>query len=59
MSVGELDFQDTWQRSLLGAVAIGSNRLVLEKMSNKVMHESEKILGGDLVNFYFDIIEHN
>ena len=59
LSVGELDYQDTWQRSQLGAVAIGSSRVVLEKMSNKIMHESEKILGGDLVDFYYDIIEHN
>jgi uncharacterized protein YlxP (DUF503 family) len=59
MSVGELDYQDTWQRSLLGAVAIASSRVVLEQMSSKVMQESEKILGGDLADFYYDIIEHH
>jgi uncharacterized protein YlxP (DUF503 family) len=58
ISVGELDYQDTWQRSLLGAVAVGSSRIVLEKMCHKIEHESEKILGGDLVDFYYDIIEH-
>jgi uncharacterized protein YlxP (DUF503 family) len=57
--VGELDYQDTWQRSLLGAAAVGSSRIILEKMSNKIMHESEKILGRDLADFYYEIIEHS
>jgi len=58
MSVAELDYQDTWQRSLLGAAAVGSSREVLEQMSNKILLESERILGGDLVDFYFEILEH-
>jgi len=59
ISVGELDYQDAWQRSLLGAAAVGSSRIILEKMSNKIMHESEKILGRDLADFYYEIIEHS
>jgi len=59
ISVGELDYQDTWQRSLLGAAAVGSSRVILEKMSSKIMNESERILGGDLVDFYYEIIEHS
>jgi uncharacterized protein YlxP (DUF503 family) len=58
VSVAELDHQDIWQRGRLGAVAIASSSVVLEQLGEKLIRESEKILGGDLINSNIEIIEH-
>jgi uncharacterized protein YlxP (DUF503 family) len=58
ISVAELDHQDLWQRSRLGAVAIASSRAVLEQLGERIVRESEKLLGGDLVNSSIEIIDH-
>lgn len=58
ISVAELDHQDLWQRGRLGAVAIASNRVVLEQLGEKLVRESEKLLGGDLLNSSIEIIDH-
>ena len=57
-SVAELDYQDLWQRSRLGVVSISSDRAVLERFSEKVVRESERLLGSDLMNCTVEIIEH-
>ncbi|MDA2934770.1 DUF503 domain-containing protein [Acidobacteria bacterium AH-259-D05] len=56
-SVSEIDHQDVWQRARLGAVSIGPNRKVLEKVSTQFIRESERILGGDLVRYDVEIFE--
>jgi uncharacterized protein YlxP (DUF503 family) len=58
ISVAELEHQDLWQRGRLGAVAIASSRQVLEQLGEKVIRESEKLLGGDLVDSSIEIIDH-
>jgi uncharacterized protein YlxP (DUF503 family) len=58
VSVAELEHQDLWQRGRLGAVAIASNPLVLEQLGEKLIRESERILGGDLINSSIEIIDH-
>ena len=58
ISVAELNHQDLWQRGRLGAVAIGSSRVVLEQLGDKLIRESEKLLGGDLINSSIEIIDH-
>ena len=58
VSVAELEHQDLWQRGRLGAVAIASSRSVLEKLGEKLVRESERLLGGDLINSSIEIIEH-
>lgn len=58
-SISELGYQDLWQRGRLGAVAIGPNRVVLERLSQKFIQESERILGGDLVDFHVEIFDHD
>jgi uncharacterized protein YlxP (DUF503 family) len=57
-SVAEIDYQDTWQRGRLGAVSIGSDRRLLQQVSQKLVAESERILGGDLIRYEIEIIEH-
>ena len=58
VSVAELDHQDLWQRGRLGAVAIASSRVVLEQLGDQLVRESERLLGGDLVNTSIEIIDH-
>lgn len=58
VSVAELDHQDLWQRGQLGAVAIGSSWGVLDKLAGKLVRESERLLGGDLVACTTEIIDH-
>jgi len=39
-------------------VAIASSSVVLEQLGERLIRESEKILGGDLINSNIEIIEH-
>jgi len=56
-SVAEIGYQDTWQRGLIGAVSIGSERHKLEQIAKKLVQEGERILGGDLVRSEIDIVD--
>ena len=59
MGISEIDFQDTWQRCRLGAVAVGPDPVVLQQVCERFIRESERILGGDLVDYQSDIFEHD
>lgn len=56
-SISEIGHQDVWQRARLGAVSIGPDRKVLERVSTQLIRESERILGGDLVRYDVEIFE--
>jgi uncharacterized protein YlxP (DUF503 family) len=58
ISVSELDHQELWQRARIGAAAVGPSRAVLEQLSERFIRESENLLGGDLINYSVEIIEH-
>lgn len=58
-SVAEIGYQDLRQRARLGAVSVGSDRHTLEKVSSKLIRESERILGGDLVDFQVEIFDYD
>lgn len=58
-SIAEIEYQDLWQRSRIGAVSIGYNRIELEKLSERFQRESERILGGDLVDFVTEILDYD
>lgn len=57
-AVSELDHQDTWQRSRLGVVLVGSDRGVLRQLGDQIERESERLLGGDLLSFASELLEH-
>ncbi|MBI4484140.1 MAG: DUF503 domain-containing protein [Acidobacteria bacterium] len=57
VSVAEIGYQDLWQRSQLGAVSIGSDRQVLEKMVAQFIREMEKGLDGHLVDYQVEFLE--
>lgn len=57
-SVSELDHQDVWQRSRIGVAAVGPDRGVLEQVADQVRRECERLLGGDLLDFSVQFLEH-
>ncbi len=57
LAVAELDHQETWQRATLGVVSISSSRRNLEQVLERVLRESEKLLGRELEDHSIDYIE--
>lgn len=49
VSVAELDGQDTWQRSVIGIVAIAADSAFLEHSLREALEESERLLGRGLI----------
>ena len=41
VAVAELDYQDKWQRAVIGVVTINSQKAVVETMLNKILSEAE------------------
>lgn len=56
-SVAEIGHQDLWQRSQLGAVTVGADRRLLEKLADQFVRESEDILGELLLESRVEIID--
>lgn len=56
-SIAEIQYQDQWQRSVLGAVSIGSDRARLEQVSQEFLRESERIFGEQLIRSDIEFIE--
>ncbi|MCH6553632.1 MAG: DUF503 domain-containing protein [Candidatus Acidiferrales bacterium] len=50
VAVAELDHQELWQRATVGVVSISNDNSHLAQVLETVVHESEKILKGDLVD---------
>ncbi len=56
-SIAEIEHQDLWQRSKIGAVTISGDRQTLDRVVQQFIQESERILGGDLIDYRIEIIE--
>ncbi len=50
VAVAELDHQELWQRATVGVVSISNDNSHLAQVLETGVHESEKILKGDLVD---------
>jgi uncharacterized protein YlxP (DUF503 family) len=50
VAVAELEYQDVWQRSVIGVVSISGSQRYLAQAIEKVAQESELMLGRDLVS---------
>lgn len=48
VSVAELDFQDSWQSSLIGIVTISSSAAFARKVLENVEREASRMLAADL-----------
>ncbi len=58
-SVSEIGHQELLQRAWLGAVSIGPDRIQLERISNQLIGECERILGDDLLRYSIEIFDHD
>ena len=48
VSVAELEFQDTWQRSVIGVVSISSDENHTREVLQRAEHEAARMLGAAL-----------
>ena len=56
VAVAELDHQDSWQRATVGVVSLSNDSLHLTQLLEAVSTESERILGGDLVESHIEYL---
>jgi uncharacterized protein len=56
VAVAELDHHDTWQRSVVGVVTISNEEKHVNEMLQKVLDESDRILGSFLIHQAVEII---
>jgi uncharacterized protein len=57
VAVAEIDYQDTWQRSLVSAVTVSGDHAHAEQTLQLVEREATHILGGVLVGSTVEWIE--
>jgi uncharacterized protein YlxP (DUF503 family) len=56
VAVAELDFEDMWQRSVVGVVTLSNEEHHVEEALQKVLAEADKILGPVLVGHAVDFL---
>ena len=56
VAVAELDFEDTWQRSVVGVVSLANNAGYLEQAMRTVLEDAERQLGRDLAGHELEIL---
>jgi uncharacterized protein len=57
VAVAEIDYQDTWQRSLISAVTVSGDHTRAEQTLQLVEREASAMLGGALVGTTIEWIE--
>lgn len=58
-SISEIEHQDLWQRSRLGAVTIGPDARKLEKVARQLVEDIENTLGSDLARHEIEFFEYD
>jgi uncharacterized protein YlxP (DUF503 family) len=48
VALAELDYQEKWQRALVGVVALNSQKGVVDQVLQKVLQEAERIQEGEI-----------
>ena len=56
VAVAELDFEDTWQRSVVGVVTLSNEEQHVEETLQKVWAEADRIVGPLLVSHTVDFL---
>jgi uncharacterized protein YlxP (DUF503 family) len=56
VAVAELDFMDTWQRSVVGVVTLSNEERHVEEVLQKVLAEADRQLGPLVVGHSVDIL---
>ncbi len=55
IAVAEIDYLDSWQKSIIGIVSISNSRQTLDKLSSQILSYIENYFPGTLVNHYINI----
>ena len=56
VAVAELDFEDMWQRSVVGVVTLSNEEHHVEEALQKVLAEADRILGPVLIAHAVDFL---
>jgi uncharacterized protein len=56
VAVAELDYQDTWQRSVVGVVTLANEEQYVREALQKVLAEADNILGSLIVSQAMDLL---
>jgi uncharacterized protein YlxP (DUF503 family) len=49
IALAELDFQDKWQRALIGLVTISNDRAIVDSTLNRIRAEVEQTIDGQVL----------
>ena len=56
VAVAELDFEDTWQRSVVGVVTLSNEERHVKEVLQKVLAEADGLLGSIVIGNAMEII---
>ena len=56
VAVAELDFEDTWQRSVVGVVTLANEEHHVQESLQSVLAEADRILGPVLIGHAVDLL---
>jgi uncharacterized protein YlxP (DUF503 family) len=56
VAVAELDFEDTWQRSVVGVVTLSNEEHHVEESLQKILAEADVILGSMVVGHSVELL---
>jgi uncharacterized protein YlxP (DUF503 family) len=56
VAVAELDFEDTWQRSVIGVVTLANEDHHVEETLQRVLAEADNLLGPLVVNHSVELL---
>lgn len=56
VAVAELDYEETWQRSVVGVVTVSNEEQHVEEALQKVLAEADRILGPLLISHAVDFL---
>ncbi len=56
VAVAELDFMDTWQRSVVGVVTLANEEQLVEESLQIVLAEADRQLGPVLIGYSVDLL---
>jgi len=56
VAISELEYHDTWQRSVVGIVTLSNEQQHVEESLQKVLAEADRILGPVLISHTVEMI---
>jgi uncharacterized protein len=56
VAVAELEYQDMWQRAIIGVVTLSTAEQHVEESLQLVLQEADRVLGRMLVNHVVDML---